>query len=152
MPRKRKSNEKKGADATANQCKTGFTKYYKGWCEHKGMPHVIPVVVDENGDVTDTANADIVAFVKWPSKLRGITLSKMQNTLSWYQTVINDQVGSKNKPAPVGHARRVKPVHDIVARMKKDRSEIERIDKNGNKTYLDRGRKYCATFGVSTKP
>ena len=51
--------------------------------------------------------------------------------------MINDQVGSKNKPAPVGHTRRVKPVHDIGARMKKDRSEIERINKNGNKRCLD---------------
>ena len=98
---------------------------------------MIPRAIDENGDVTDAANIDIVAFVKWLSELPWMTLSEMQNTLSWYQTVINEQVGSKNKPAPVGHIRRIKPVHDVVAKIKKNRSEIERIDKNGNKSYLD---------------
>ena len=64
-------------------------------------------------------------------------MRKMQNTLSWYQTLINDQVGRENELAPVFYMRRVKPVHYVVARMKKDRSEIEMIDKNGNKTHLD---------------
>ena len=105
MPRKWKSNEKRVADAIANQCKTGFTKYHKAWCERKGLQRIIPVIVDEKRDVTDQANAEIVAFVVWLSKQQGITLSKIQNTLSWYHEIINDQVGIKNKPAHVGHMR-----------------------------------------------
>ena len=47
MPKKRKLNEKRGADATANQHKTSFTKFYKAWRKHKNMKHVLTVVVDE---------------------------------------------------------------------------------------------------------